>query len=236
MSNIYQDPEFLQVLTTVLQQSGFATLPSEEPGMVQLQKGFSLTPLLREEQESGNGIYSMHLGLQISHPFLPDEGVIDTLVSFGHSRTDALWQASMIFKEGLIEALDHGLQGYYFPELDFKSFDLLTPGHWHVLPGPLQGNMQPEDWGQDLIEENDFFLLLKDIFQERFQEGDFHWAKIYLARNDKGQVMPEVRIDNEVDSEATEIVASLALRWKPDGRYRMIKQFIFFRRCEAEHD
>lgn len=233
MSTVKYDPEFSEVLSRVLTQSGFAASPAEEQFEIKVGE-FTLAPLLKQEQKQADGIYSMQVGIKLAHPFL-NGPVIETLFAFGHSRTDALWQASMVLKEGVFEAIDNGLKGYYFPELDFKSFDLLSPDHFHVLPGPLQGNMQPEDWGDDLLQENDFFLLLRSVLQERFREGDFHWVKVHLARTEKGEVFSDVRIDNERDMEASLILESIAELWKDSSRHQMIKQFLFFRKCQGEH-
>ncbi len=115
------------------------------------------------------------------------------------------------------------------PNLDFSESNHGRYILWHPKLGQLgfQGK-----WDQ--LPVNDYlFKLIKPWIQEHLSDRKFNWLKIYIARQADGSISGDCSLNNDFHEDGFKIFGEYAETWENIERFRAVKQFILFRRCDV---
>jgi hypothetical protein len=101
---------------------------------------------------------------------------------------------------------------------------------WHAYLGTaiLQGNWTNQPDNEVMYD------LIKDKVKDKLTGNPFNWLKLYVSKRDDGTIIGECSWNNEPWPDGLTELTHFAQTWEVDGAFYGMKQFIVFRKCNAE--
>jgi hypothetical protein len=162
------------------------------------------------------------------HPQYFPDGIQESLVGVGLTFDDQVNTALNNYINATFLTIIDSFSESHNPELDFmvniNGKDVL----WHPKLGSLilQGRWDEQPQHEPLFE------LLKDLIPRKLTSNKINWLKIYLSKQAGEEIIGECMFNNQPWDEGLAQVSAYASRWKMEGDFKGIKQFIMFRRCD----
>lgn len=169
------------------------------------------------------------VGVRLHHTQYFPNALVDCVVGIGENDLEAAQKGVRNIIASVLSVVIDALEGYHSSDLNITSAD--GEVMWHPVFSPVftQGM-----WSQreEEIDENDWFLRLKEHLLERLLPQPLNWVKIYAIKMSEGNFIGECNLNNELWEAGLAEVRREAEGWKiPDGDFAGQKQFLVFRRC-----
>lgn len=167
----------------------------------------------------------MHLMINTAHPTHFPDGIMESIAGIGETVQDRIASVVENYITSTFKPIAESLTDTHSPEYDFTSDEVL----WHPALSDLrvQGSFNRELSGDEL-----YLLLAPKLESMLSRDQKFHWLKMYISKQQSGEIIGDCLLDNEPWDEGLDILADYISTFPVESTFIGIKQFVVFRRCD----
>ncbi|ALU26730.1 MULTISPECIES: DUF6348 family protein [Myroides] len=167
----------------------------------------------------------MHLMINTAHPTHFPDGIMESIAGIGETVQDRIASVVENYITSTFKPIAESLTDTHSPEYDFISDEVL----WHPALSDLrvQGSFNRELSGDEL-----YLLLVSKLESMLSRDQKFHWLKMYISKQQSGEIIGDCLLDNEPWDEGLDILADYISTFPVESTFIGIKQFVVFRRCD----
>ena len=167
----------------------------------------------------------MHLMINTAHPTHFPDGIMESIAGIGETVQDRIASVVANYITSTFKPIAESLTDTHSPEYDFISDEVL----WHPALSDLrvQGSFNRELSGDEL-----YLLLVSKLESMLSRDQKFHWLKMYISKQQSGEIIGDCLLDNEPWDEGLDILADYISTFPVESTFIGIKQFVVFRRCD----
>lgn len=180
--------------------------------------------------EPNNHPSIIHAMFVTIHPVYFPEGIEEHLAGLGSTIEEKVETALVNYIQSIFLTIMDSLSDSHVPELDFMTMTGDQMVLWHPKIGDL---MTQEQWMP--IEGEPLYEVIGEKVKKNLTGNKLNWIKLFAAKQPDGSVIAECILNNVPWPEGTAAIGAYAESWDTGGRFKTMKQFIMFRKCD-EHD
>ncbi|MGL4584666.1 MAG: DUF6348 family protein [Flavobacterium sp.] len=167
----------------------------------------------------------MHLMINTAHPTHFPDGIMESIAGIGETVQDRIASVVENYITSTFKPIAESLTDTHSPEYDFTSDEVL----WHPALSDLriQGSFSRELSGDEL-----YLLLASKLESMLSRNQKFHWLKMYISKQQSGEIIGDCLLDNQPWDEGLNILADYISNVPVESTFIGIKQFVVFRRCD----
>jgi hypothetical protein len=172
----------------------------------------------------------MHAMILTMHSDYFPNGIEEHVAGLGETLEQKITSVIDNYVNSTFTTIMEGLSDKHDVRLDFTTTAAGETQLWHPCLGStiLQGKWITEPSNEAMYD------LIKDKVKDKLTGNPFNWLKLYISKRDDGTIIGECSWNNEPWPDGLTELTHFAQTWEVDGAFYGMKQFIVFRKCNAE--
>ncbi|MEO5682761.1 MAG: DUF6348 family protein [Chitinophagaceae bacterium] len=171
----------------------------------------------------------LHVKFLSIHPTCFPDGIDENIVGIGATPEEKVQSVLNNYLNTTFPPIMQSLSDNHNPAIDFYTSIENLDVQWHPALGvlALQGKWDQVPTGEPL------FGLIKEKIQRNLNNQKFNWLKLYVARQQNGEIISDCLLNNEPWQQGLDELNAYAKQWPQQASFLGQKQFMIFRRCDA---
>lgn len=172
----------------------------------------------------------MHLMILTIHADYFPNGIEEHVAGLGETLAQKVDSVIDNYIDSTFSTIMESLSDKHYNDLDFTVTTANGNTVWHTYLGTpiLQGNWTTRPSYEAMYD------LVKDQVQDKVRDSPFNWLKLYISKNDEGNIIGECAWNNEPWPEGLAALHQYAQTWGVQGAFYAMKQFVVIKKCAAD--
>lgn len=171
----------------------------------------------------------IHLMILTVQPDYFPEGIKENIAGIGTTLQDKVNAVIDNYINTTFLPIMDSLSDSHNPELDFSTRINDKEVLWH----PQLGNLTLQGRWDEHPSNEPFFEIIRNKIQDKLTSNKINWLKLYVSKQADGTIIGECNFNNEPWEEGLKDITTYATTWEMKSKFKGLKQFIIFRRCDA---